>query len=175
MRATFVVVERHSSGERAYTPIGVTLDGGALHVTIADRSHRITLEGRSSDIVAHGDFDGVPYCAQIERIGLEWRVSHDGATVFYQVLSPRAAELLALMPVKAPPDLSKFLLAPMPGLLVEIAVRPGEAIRAGGKLAVIEAMKMENLLVASHDGVVAEITAKQGETLSVDQVIMRFA
>ena len=62
--------------------------------------------------------------------------------------SPRAAELLQLMPYKAPPDLSKFLLSPMPGLLVDVAVQPGQKVQAGEKLAVIEAMKMENVLLA---------------------------
>ena len=91
-----------------------------------------------------------------------------------RVLSPRAAQLLALMPVKAPPDLSQFLLSPMPGLLVEVAVQPGQRVIAGEKLAVIEAMKMENILVAAQDGVVAEVTAKKGDSLAVDQVIIRF-
>ena len=78
------------------------------------------------------------------------------------VLTPRAAELHALMPYKAPPDLSRFLLSPMPGLLVEVAVKPGQKVQAGERLAVIEAMKMENVLVAAHDGVVARIVATAG-------------
>ena len=78
------------------------------------------------------------------------------------------------MPFKAPPDLSKFLLSPMPGLLVDVAVTPGQAVRAGEKLAVIEAMKMENILTAAQDGVVGQIKAAKGESLAVDQVIMEF-
>ena len=78
------------------------------------------------------------------------------------MLSPRAAELHALMPFKAPPDLSKFLLSPMPGLLVDVAVAPGQAVRAGERLAVIEAMKMENILTAAQDGVVAQVVGRQG-------------
>ena len=92
-----------------------------------------------------------------------------------RVLTPRAAELLALMPVKAAADLSKFLLSPMPGLLVEVAVAPGQSVVAGEKLAVIEAMKMENTLFASQDGVVEDVMAKKGDNLAVDQVILRFA
>ena len=90
------------------------------------------------------------------------------------MLSPRAAELYALMPVKARPDMSKFLLSPMPGLLVDIAVKAGQAVRAGERLAVIEAMKMENILIASQDGVVSAVKAAKGESLAVDQVIMEF-
>ena len=91
------------------------------------------------------------------------------------MLLPRAAELLKLMPHKAPPDLSKFLLSPMPGLLVDVAVQPGQKVVAGEKLAVIEAMKMENILIATQDGEVKEVLAKRGESLAVDQPIIAFA
>ena len=87
----------------------------------------------------------------------------------------RAAELLRMMPFKAPADMSKFLLSPMPGLLVQVAVKPGQVVQAGERLAVIEAMKMENILTALHDGTVAEVLATQGESLSVDQPIISFA
>jgi propionyl-CoA carboxylase alpha chain len=90
------------------------------------------------------------------------------------VLSPRAAELLRLMPFKAPPDLSRWLLSPMPGLLVQIAVQAGQKVLAGEKLAVVEAMKMENILTAAQDGVVKQICARPGESLSVDQAIIEF-
>jgi propionyl-CoA carboxylase alpha chain len=90
------------------------------------------------------------------------------------VLLPRAAELLKLMPFKAPPDLSKFLLSPMPGLLADVAVQPGQKVLAGEKLAVIEAMKMENILTATQDGVVKDVLAKRGDSLAVDQPIVAF-
>jgi propionyl-CoA carboxylase alpha chain len=91
------------------------------------------------------------------------------------VLSPRAAQLQRLMPHKPPPDTSKFLLAPMPGLLADIGVKPGQSVVAGEKLAVVEAMKMENILTAAQDGTVAEILAQQGESVAVDQPILRVA
>ena len=91
------------------------------------------------------------------------------------MLSPRAAELQALIPYKAPPDTSKLLLSPMPGLLVHLAAQDGQTVQAGERLAVIEAMKMENILSAQQDVVVAEVLAKPGESLSVDQPILRFA
>ena len=78
------------------------------------------------------------------------------------------------MPYKAPPDLSRFLLSPMPGLLVDVAVKEGQTVQAGEKLAVIEAMKMENVLLAAQDGVVGKIVAGKGESLAVDQVILEF-
>jgi propionyl-CoA carboxylase alpha chain len=78
------------------------------------------------------------------------------------------------MPHKAPPDLSKFLLSPMPGLLAVVHVVPGQKVSAGERLAVIEAMKMENILTASQDGTVGELLARQGESLTVDQPILSF-
>ncbi len=171
----FVVVITGRDGRRDYTPVSVLAEGSALQVTVGDHIHRITLAGAANDIVMQGEFDGEPWCAQLERIGLDYRIAHNGATVLARVLTPRAAELLALMPVKAAADLSKFLLSPMPGLLVEVAVAPGQSVVAGEKLAVIEAMKMENTLFASQDGVVEDVMAKKGDNLAVDQVILRFA
>ena len=91
-----------------------------------------------------------------------------------RVLRPRAAELFALMPVKQAPDLSRFLLSPMPGLLVRVAVGDGQEVKAGEELAVIEAMKMENVLRAERDAIVGAVKAKAGDSLAVDQVILEF-
>ena len=170
----YVVVQTDAAGVRKQTPARVRADGPLLTVTIDGHDYPITFDGQLRDIAMHGDVGGKPFCAQIERKVLPYRVTYQGAQVEVRVLSARAAELNALMPFKAPPDLSRFLLSPMPGLLVEVAVQAGQAVRAGEKLAVIEAMKMENILVASQDGVVAVVKAIKGESLSVDQVIMEF-
>ena len=98
----------------------------------------------------------------------------DGLAIDVQVMSARAAELLRMMPFKAPPDMSRFVLSPMPGLLVDVAVKPGQTVQAGERLAVIEAMKMENILTATQDGVVKEVMAAKGESLAVDQPIIAF-
>ena len=98
----------------------------------------------------------------------------DGAQYECMVLSHLGAELQRRMPVKVPPDTSKLVMSPMPGLLTNISVKVGETVTAGQKLAAIEAMKMENTLTAAQDGVVAEICAKVGESLAVDQLIIRF-
>jgi len=90
------------------------------------------------------------------------------------VLTARAAELHALMPLKPPADLSKFLISPMPGLLTEVAVASGQEIKAGEKLAVIEAMKMENVLRADDDAKVKALLAKPGDSVAVDQPIIEF-
>ena len=78
------------------------------------------------------------------------------------------------MPDKPKPDLSRFLLSPMPGLLAELCVQAGQEVKAGEKLAVIEAMKMENVLFAAADGVVGKVLAVKGDSLSVDQPILEF-
>jgi len=84
------------------------------------------------------------------------------------------AELHQMMPFKTPPDMSRFVPSPMPGLLVNVAVTPGQKVQAGERVAVIEAMKMENILFAAHDAVVKKVMASQGESLTVDQVIVEF-
>ncbi len=174
IREAFVVVVTAADGTRTSTPVEVRSVGQPFEVDVRGRTRTLTLEGAVRDLVVRGRCDGAPFCAQVERVGLGYRISHQGAQIDARVLAPRAAELYALMPVKAPADLSKFLLSPMPGLLVDVAVRPGQAVRAGERLAVIEAMKMENILLATQDRVVARVAAEKGETLAVDQVIVEF-
>jgi len=142
------------------------------------KSFHIISNSRLNDIRISGTVNGQAFMAQAERgtsrNPLAYRVLHMGLAIEVSVLSPRAAELHALMPYKAPPDTSKFLLSPMPGLLVQIAAEPGQTVQAGERLAVIEAMKMENILLAPSDVKIAEVMAKTGESLSVDQPILRF-
>jgi propionyl-CoA carboxylase alpha chain len=155
-------------------PLSLTLVNGGADVTHAGQTHALRTTWRLGDLLLRGTWDGEPVCLQIERMGLRYRVCHWGTQVDAVVMNARAADLLALMPTKSPPDLSKFLISPMPGLLAEVAVKPGQEVRAGETLAVIEAMKMQNVLQAENDGVVAELLARPGEGLSVDQPILRF-
>ena len=112
---------------------------------------------------------------QIERLpGAAFRLVHGGVIRRAQVLSPRAAELLALMPEKQASDTTRLLLSPMPGLLSSIVVEPGQEVKAGEPLAIVEAMKMENVLRAERDGRIAKIRATPGDSLAVDQVILEF-
>jgi propionyl-CoA carboxylase alpha chain len=154
-------------------------NAGSADVHVADRHYAIQSFTKLGDTLMTGRCNGQAFSAQVERGSarqpLAMRVAHNGTQVDTLVLQPRAAELLKLMPYKAPPDLSKFLLSPMPGLLVDVAVAPGQKVLAGEKLAVIEAMKMENILLATQDGVVGEVLAKKGESLTVDQPIIAFA
>ena len=147
---------------------------GGYDVRIGKELLALRHEWRFGEILKRGFCNGVPFALQIERPGLQYRVAHRGAQFVLSVLPRRAAELLKLMPRKAPPDLSRFLLSPMPGLLVEIAVGPGQEVKAGERLVVIEAMKMQNVILAERDCVVDQLLAKQGESLAVDQPVLSF-
>jgi propionyl-CoA carboxylase alpha chain len=170
----FVVVVKGEGGVHQHVPVRIEARD-AITVVVNGRSQGIDLDWSIGSIRAGGSVDGRPFTAQIERHGLWMRVEHNGRRIETMVMNARAAELLCLMPFKAPADMSKFLLSPMPGLLVHIAVKPGQVVQAGERLAVIEAMKMENILTATQDGTVAEVLATQGESLAVDQPILSFS
>ncbi|WP_313059402.1 biotin/lipoyl-containing protein, partial [Agrobacterium cavarae] len=97
-----------------------------------------------------------------------------GVDIIAQVRSPRVAELARLMPEKLPPDTSKMLLCPMPGVITSISVAEGDEVEAGQALATVEAMKMENILRAERKGRVARVSVKAGDSLAVDEVILQF-
>jgi len=137
-------------------------------------AHQLKSDWKLGQLLFEGSWDGKPVCLQIERRGIKYRLNHFGTQSDVLVMTPPAAHLHALMPAKPAADFSKFLLSPMPGLLTDVAVSAGQQVKAGEKLAVIEAMKMENVLKAEQDGVVAELLAKAGESLAVDQAIIRF-
>jgi propionyl-CoA carboxylase alpha chain len=143
-------------------------------VTLAGGTHEVALDWRPGRAVFGATIDGRSFTFQIDRDGIGFRLTHGGATSAVRVLPPRAAALLAHMPVKQAPDLSRFLLSPMPGLLVGLAVAEGQEIKTGEPLATVEAMKMENVLRAERDGTVAKIRAKIGDSLAVDEVILEF-
>jgi propionyl-CoA carboxylase alpha chain len=176
-----VVVVLGSEGRHVHHPARIDEfepTSGKADVVINERHFAIQSISRLGSLLMQGTCNGRPFTAQVERgsaknpLGI--RVAHNGTRIETLVLLPRAAELFKLMPHKPPPDLSKFLLSPMPGLLVDVAVQPGQKVLAGERLAVIEAMKMENILTATQDGTVGELLAKKGESLSVDQPIISF-
>jgi len=144
-------------------------------VEVDGKRHTVLSDWRIGEPLFRGTVNGTDVCVQIDRVGIGYRLIHSGSQAVVKVLTPKAAKLDALMPVKAPPDMSKFLLSPMPGLLVSLAVSEGQEVKAGEVLAVVEAMKMENILRASQDGTVAKIHAAPGSSLAVDQKIVEFA
>jgi|WetSurMetagenome_2_1015567.scaffolds.fasta_scaffold02718_9 propionyl-CoA carboxylase alpha chain len=143
-------------------------------VVFAGERYEIRTDWQFGQPLYQGTLNGEAFCMQVERHGLRYRLFHWGKRADIMVMSARAAHLQALMPKKVPPDMSKFLLSPMPGLLTQIAVAAGQEVKAGEVLAKIEAMKMENVLKAERDCVVDALLAKTGESLSVDQPIIGF-
>jgi propionyl-CoA carboxylase alpha chain len=154
--------------------VTVTAAQGGWDVAFAGKTHAVRSDWQFGQYLYQGSFDNEPFCMQVERHGLRYRLFHWGTQADVLVETARVAELHALMPHKAPPDTSKFLLSPMPGLLTAVAVAPGQEVKAGEVLAKIEAMKMENVLKAERDCVVDKILAAAGESLAVDQPIIGF-
>jgi propionyl-CoA carboxylase alpha chain len=152
----------------------VTAQQGGWDVSFGGENYAIRSDWQFGQPLYRGTLNGEHFCMQVERRGLKYRLFHWGTQADLMVMSARAAHLQSLMPHKAPPDMSKFLLSPMPGLLTQIAVTPGQEVKAGEVLAKIEAMKMENVLKAERDCVVDALLAKPGESLSVDQPIIGF-
>jgi propionyl-CoA carboxylase alpha chain len=172
----FVVVVKGESGAHRHVPVHIVVEGpNTVTVSVAGHGYAISADWSFAGIRGTGSCNGRSFTAQVERHGLWYRAEHNGLRIEAMVMSARASELLRVMPFKAPADMSKFLLSPMPGLLVDVAVKPGQAVQAGERLAVIEAMKMENILTASQDGVVKDVLASKGESLAVDQPIIAFA
>jgi len=177
----YTVISLDAEGNHGYNPVHVdefTGETGAALVQVGDKSYKICSPSRLNDIVITGTVNGQSFTAQIARGSvknpLALVVQHNGTKLECMVVSPRMAELYRQMPYKAAPDMSQFVLSPMPGLLVEVAVKPGQKVQAGERVAVIEAMKMENVLFAAADGVVAKVLAGKGESLVVDQPIVEF-
>ena len=183
-RRDFTVCVLGQQGDNRY--VNVTLGEVALgqptditvHSPQGDRPYAIRIDRFVGDARVTGTVNGQPFTVQMERghtrNPLVTRVAHNGTQIDAIVMHPRTAELHRLMPYKAPPDMSKYVLSPMPGLLVQVAVKPGQEVKAGERVAVIEAMKMENVLFASADGVVKAVKAEQGDSLAVDQAIVEF-
>jgi propionyl-CoA carboxylase alpha chain len=178
----FSVITLGATGQNRYTPVHVDEVLGQLGsavVTIGSKRYAISSPSRLNDICITGEVNGNLFTAQIERgtprNPLALVVQHNGTRIETVVVSPRMAELHRLMPFKAAPDMSKYVLSPMPGLLVDVAVQVGQKVQAGERVAVIEAMKMENVLFAAADGVVSKVLASKGESLVVDQPIVEFA
>jgi propionyl-CoA carboxylase alpha chain len=118
--------------------------------------------------------DGELHHVRVDRVTAGFRLRWRGADLVARVLWPKVADLMPLMPVKLPPDLSKFLLCPMPGQVVRIDVREGDVVEAGQNLAIVEAMKMENVLRAERRARVSKVRVAPGAVLAVDEVILEF-
>ena len=177
---TYTVITLDAKGHHGYTQVEVDDVGGrgTAVIKVNDKNYAIESHSRLNDIAIEGTVNGQAFVAQVERGSLKnplvLQIQHHGLRIEALVISPRMADLYRLMPYKPPADMSRFVLSPMPGLLVEVAVTQGQKVQAGERVAVIEAMKMENVLFAAQDGVVKSVQATKGDSLSVDQVIVEF-
>ncbi|PTW61516.1 biotin carboxyl carrier protein /biotin carboxylase [Breoghania corrubedonensis] len=145
-----------------------------IDVTIEGQTFPVTSDWLPGDLLWCGRVGHEVVAVQVRAIENGWRLDWQGCSVDSRVMLPRTAELDRLMPEKVPADTSKMLLCPMPGLVISIHVEEGEKVSAGQRLAIVEAMKMENVLVAEREGTVSAIKAAPGESLAVDAVIMEF-
>ena len=152
----------------------VSYNGAGAQLEIDGEGYAIASAWTPGELVFRGRVNKEPVSVQVQRTGVLWRLTYQGHTALIGVFTPTVAALRRLMPVKEAADLSKFLLAPMPGLLVRVCVADGDVVSAGQELAVVEAMKMENALRAEQDGKVAQVLAASGDTLDVDQPILEF-
>jgi propionyl-CoA carboxylase alpha chain len=156
------------------TPVSMSLTLSGFLVSIGNDDYSVVTDWALGEPLFEAQINGQQVTVQVERSGSGYKLFYRGAEINALVLSPKAAELNKLMLEKVPADLSKYLLSPMPGLLVKLAVKVDDQVKAGEELAVVEAMKMENSLRATNDGIVAKISADVGDSLMVDQAILEF-
>ena len=161
-----------ANGERYPVEVTATLDG--FDVFSDGDLYRIESTWRLDEPMVEARVNGTAVRVQVDREGAGYRLYHRGTEVDALVLSPTGAALAEYMLEKVPPDLGRFLLSPMPGLLVRLSVEEGQEAKAGEELAVVEAMKMENSLRATDDVTVRKVLARVGESLEVDQPILEF-
>jgi len=159
---------------REETPLSVVAIEHGYEVTIDDKKYAVVSDWAAGEPLVRAIINGQKVIFQQDKLRAGIRLYRRGAQIDVMICTPRAAELNRHMIEKVPPDLSKFLMSPMPGLLVKLKVKVGDEIKAGEELAVVEAMKMENSLRAESDVVVSKVLADQGDSLVVDQPILEF-
>ena len=175
-----IVDETRVPGDRVvvvdgkHHPVTVTYAASHWEVLTGGVTTRVVTTWSPGNPLFHGEVNGIARTFQVDGRGSGYRLCHRGTENNVLVLRSSTAKLLCRMNEKAPPDLSQFLLAPMPGLLVKLAAKVGDEVKAGEELAVVEAMKMENSLRAPQDVHVKSIMADVGSSLAVDQAIMEF-
>ncbi len=163
------------AGPSSHGISALVVDGAAEVSLEGGERWRVETDWTPGQTLMRAVIDGEATVMKLAPAADGWRVRWRGADMLIAVRSPRAAELAALMPIKLPPDMSKYLLCPMPGLVVAVNVAVGDEVQEGQALATVEAMKMENVLRAERKAVVAAVRAGAGDSLAVDDVIIEFA
>ena len=157
--------------------VRLAAEDGGLSVALLDEGRTLRLAGidwRPGQALFRARLDGEAFTVQVAPAAEGFHVRHRAARCRVRVLTPRSAELHERLPERAPADTSRLILSPMPGLVVSIAVRPGQAVKTGDTVAVVEAMKMQNILRAERDGVVKSVGAQAGDSIAADDVLVEF-
>jgi propionyl-CoA carboxylase alpha chain len=173
LRDEWVVIE---NGERR--PVRVTNGGDAFSVEFLGEKRTLKLEQavwRPGKPVFAGVLDGTPFTVQVQPLAEGFRIRHRAASAHVLVLTERSADLHGKLPPKKAADTSKMILSPMPGLVVSLDAEVGREVRSGEVVAIIEAMKMQNIIRAERDGVVKAVNAKAGDSVAADEVLVEFA
>jgi len=163
-----------SIGKRDFTVAIAPYDGGNLAIVDGGEAIDVVGDWAPGDKLLVADMDGRPRIVQVAKRGRGWTLTTRGAAHKAVVVPRHIADLAKHMIEKVPPDMSRFLLAPMPGLLTRLEVKAGDTVEAGQPVAVVEAMKMENILRAEKSATVKATAAKAGDSLAVDQIIVEF-
>jgi len=152
-------------------------DPARLEVELIGQGRRFVLEGvdwRPGRPLFRGTLDGRAFSATVAPAPEGFLIRHRAAAVRVLILSPRSADLHARLPARVPPDTSRIIASPMPGLVISIEVVPGDEVKSGQVIGVIEAMKMQNILRAERDGVIKSVGAKAGDSVAADDVLVEF-
>jgi propionyl-CoA carboxylase alpha chain len=161
--------------DKANYPVTVRDGAEGYEVTLGKNIFAIATQWQVGDPVVHATVNGSAVSIELDRLSIGMKLHHHGASHTAMVYTPRAAQMAAHMIEKIPPDMSKYLICPMPGLVVSIDVKPGDVVQPGQALCTVEAMKMQNILRAEKGATIGAINAKPGESLAVDAVILEFA
>jgi len=153
----------------------VDLDDAGAEVVIDGKKHRFDTATRPGARVIEGAFDGAPFAVKIKTAPEGYTLKLRGVTVQAQVATPRGAELHQKIPEKQKADTSKLIVSPMPGLIVSIDAKPGQEVKSGEGVAVVEAMKMQNIIRAERDGRVSKVHVAAGASVSADEVMIELA
>jgi propionyl-CoA carboxylase alpha chain len=153
----------------------VDLDETGADVVIDGKKHRFDTSTRPGARIIEGRFDGTPFSVKIKSAPEGYTLRHRGVTLRATVATPRGAELHKKIPEKQKADTSKLIVSPMPGLVISIDAKQGQEVKAGEGVAVVEAMKMQNIIRAERDGVVAKVNVAAGESVAADEVMIELA
>jgi propionyl-CoA carboxylase alpha chain len=167
-----IVIGEH--GKQEYIPIEIAADVDGDHVVIQDKKFDIKSNWRPGEILFEGLVNNSPIVLQANRKSVFYELIYNGIRFQAIVMSRSKAELQKLMPFKAPPDMSQYLLSPMPGLLSEVSVEVGQKVQVGQKLAIIEAMKMENIIVSERNGIIADIKCQEKDNVGHGDLIITY-